>query len=81
VRLNELRKELYRALPEAIENIYDPTSRAHFIKKSVFQRFTSAALEQAGHPVDSGTPLACFTQEREPDVFRFNKTVIIAIND
>ena len=79
--LNELRRELYRLLPEELENVYDSRSRAHFIKKSVFQRFTPAALEQAGHRVGSSASLVCFTPEREPHVFRFNKTLTIAIND
>jgi len=76
--LEELRRLLYRTLPERLDGIYDGASRNNFIRKGVFHRFSQQALAILGLSAETDGAIICFMPEREARVFNLQKTILLA---
>ncbi|MCB2215344.1 MAG: DUF4080 domain-containing protein [Desulfobulbaceae bacterium] len=81
VTLEELRDEMYRRLPAAIDGLFDRRGRSRFIKKQIFYRFSPQLLEQTGCSDPPDGALLCFLTQREERVFGLQKTVLLTISD
>ena len=79
--VDELRRDLYHRLPQELGGLYDARGRKTFIKTSVFHYFSAAVLHQAGLEPHGDRALVCFLNERERNVHRLNKVVLMQITD
>ena len=76
--VDELRRKLYDLLPETIDGCYDRSTRASFLKKSVFYSFSSESLSHLGYEVSSACGIICFLPERENNVLHLQRVRLIA---
>ena len=80
--IDEIRRKLFKLLPEELEPSYDRQSRGYFFKKSVFYYFSGEALEHIGYEGSCTEPgILRFSSEREENVLRLHKVEFIETGD
>jgi radical SAM superfamily enzyme YgiQ (UPF0313 family) len=75
---NELRKTLFRQLPESLTGCYENSDRAYFFKKSIFYLFSRESLHHIGYEVKSVQGIVRFLSERENNVLGLHRAQLIA---
>jgi len=72
-----LKRRLFKHLPEEKEGVYTNQSRNRFFKTSFFLSFSGKTLQTLGYCNDQQPGVLCFLSEREENIFRLNKVVLI----
>ena len=71
--VDELRRTMFKALPEDLDGFYDKRTRAYFFKKGVFYYFSREAMKHIGYEGDSHPGIIRFSSEREDNVLRLHR--------
>lgn len=76
--LAAIRNELWKNLPENLENLFTSHSRAEFFKRGVFLKMSAVALREIGLSTDAEEHYLCFLPELSTGVIKHSRVVVLA---
>ena len=71
--VDDLRRTMFKTLPEVLDGFYDKRARAYFFKKGVFYYFSREAMQHIGYEGSTRPGIMRFSSEREDTVLRLHK--------
>ena len=73
----DLKKKLWKMMPQNWAGVYDYKSRDEFFKQGVFVEFSGDLLREVGLTEDGKSAYVCLQAQRENTVFRLNRVVLL----
>ena len=71
--IDDLRRTMFKKLPENLDGFYDKRTRAYFFKKGVFYPFSHEAMKHIGYEGSTSPGIIRFSSEREENVLSLHK--------
>jgi len=72
----ELRTQLRKTMPQALEPHYTSLERNRFFKQGIFYRFSAAALTEIGLHREGTPGVVCFLAEHDSGLHGWSRTLL-----
>ena len=71
----DLKKRMFRNLPEQLEGTYAVGEKSQFCKKGLFAEFSEKGMREIGYTGHTGCGILCFLPEKEPGFYGFARVI------
>lgn len=75
----DLKRKLFKHLPEQNDGVYTEKNRNHFFKTSFFFSFSGVTLQTLGYCDTEQSGVLCFLSERQKSIFQLSKVVLVEV--
>ncbi len=73
----DLRTQLRKTMPQAMEPLYTAVDRNRFFKQGIFFRFSAAALDVVGLKAEDPAGVVCFSAEKDSGLHGWSRTLLL----